>query len=95
MMVHCEIINFKCSRVVIYKDLFDYDTPYFVMTPGSTREFSLRLIPKNELLQGFAIKIIGIRWQLFDVMQGFHCFRILNQNRNNPFRLNICYRMNR
>jgi len=75
MMIHCEVENFKSKSIVTFDELFKYDTPFENMPPQTSKQFSLTLVPSSELLQGFNVHLLGIRWQLFDVMQGYHTFQ--------------------
>ncbi len=74
-----EIINYKSNesnidRHLTYDDLFKYTPANIKLLASQTKLFSLSIIPKNNILCGSNIKIIGIRWQIFDCMQGFYKF---------------------
>ena len=80
LCLHIDILSSSSSTtktiptILGYDDLFEYQPSNITLNSSETKLFSLSIIPKNNILCGFKIKIVGIRWQIFDCMQGFYKF---------------------
>ena len=86
--LHCQIsgdlLQTQSMHMVSFDELFGYNPINIRLDACETKKIGLKITPKHELLDGRKIEIVGIRWQVFDCMQGFHNFKnALNSLKSN------------
>ena len=78
LCLHIDVLQERADRTLPdmlgYDDLFSYQPSNITLRASETKLFALSIIPKLPDLRGFTMKLVGIRWQVFNCMQGFYRF---------------------
>ncbi|ETO14604.1 hypothetical protein RFI_22765 [Reticulomyxa filosa] len=78
LCLHCVVKNSLSSnndRMLLgYDDLFAYNPVFLTLQPEESKPVSLSVSVQHAAMDGLEMEIVGIRWQVFNCMQGFHRF---------------------
>jgi len=73
LCLHIEVVqgDQPLPDLLGYDDLFEYEPSNVTLRASETKLFALSIVPKRAELCGLKVVLVGIRWQVFNCMQGF------------------------